>query len=54
MFATDLEELMLDAEKKCFGNGMDHDWLHPFRWITKVHYYIPVSYTHLDVYKRQE
>lgn len=41
MFATDLEELMLDAEKKCFGNGMDHDWLHPFRWITKVHYYIP-------------
>ena len=20
---------------------MDHDWLHPFRWITKVHYYIP-------------
>lgn len=41
LFASDLEELMLDAEKKCFGNGMDHDWLHPYRWITKVHYYIP-------------
>lgn len=41
MFASDLEELMLEAEKKCFGNGMDHDWLHPYRWITKVHYYIP-------------
>lgn len=40
-FAQDLQELMLNAEKKCFGNGMDHDWLHPFRWITKVHYYIP-------------
>lgn len=41
MFASDLEELMLEAEKKCFGNGMDHNWLHPYRWITKVHYYIP-------------
>lgn len=41
LFASDLEELMLDAEKKCFGTGMDHDWLHPYRWITKVHYYIP-------------
>lgn len=40
-FASDLEEMMLQAEKKCFGNGMDHDWLHPYRWITKVHYYIP-------------
>lgn len=40
-FAADLEELMLQAEKKCFGNGLDHNWLHPYRWITKVHYYIP-------------
>ncbi|MEG0468379.1 MAG: M3 family oligoendopeptidase [Longicatena sp.] len=41
LFASDLQELMLDAEKKCFGNGLDPEWLHPFRWITKVHYYIP-------------
>lgn len=41
LFAEDLQNLMLDAEKKCFGSGMDHDWLHPYRWITKVHYYIP-------------
>lgn len=39
-FAKDLEELQLDAEKKCFGNGMDHEWLHPYRWITKVHLFI--------------
>lgn len=41
LFAQDLQDLMIKAEKKCFGNGMDHDWLHPYRWITKVHYYIP-------------
>lgn len=41
LFASDLQQLMIDAEKTCFGNGMDPNWLHPFRWITKVHYYIP-------------
>lgn len=41
LFAKDLEELMLEAEKNCFQDGLDHNWLHPYRWITKVHYYIP-------------
>lgn len=41
MFASDLMQLMLEAEKKCFKDGLDPNWLHPYRWITKVHYYIP-------------
>ena len=41
LFAEDLNALMLDALKKAFGKGMDPKWLHPYRWITKVHYYIP-------------
>ncbi|WP_028044590.1 M3 family oligoendopeptidase [Candidatus Stoquefichus massiliensis] len=41
LFAEDLNKLMIDALKKAFGKGMDAKWLHPYRWITKVHYYIP-------------
>lgn len=41
LFSKNLEELMIEAEKKCFQDGLDHNWLHPYRWITKVHYYIP-------------
>ncbi|MEG2751873.1 MAG: M3 family metallopeptidase, partial [Anaerorhabdus sp.] len=41
LFADKLKDLMIKAEKKCFGTGLDTDWLHPYRWITKVHYYIP-------------
>lgn len=41
LFADDLNELMIKALKKAFGKGMDENWLHPYRWITKVHYYIP-------------
>lgn len=41
LFADDLNQLMIKALKKAFGKGMDEKWLHPYRWITKVHYYIP-------------
>lgn len=41
LFADDLNNLMIKALKKAFGRGMDEKWLHPYRWITKVHYYIP-------------
>lgn len=41
LFASDLNDLMIKALKKAFGKGMDEKWLHPYRWITKVHYYIP-------------
>lgn len=39
--AEQLCELMKKALLKSFGDGLDPEWLHPYRWITKVHYYIP-------------
>ena len=31
--------LMLDAQKKAYGDGLDHDVLHPYMWVCKSHYY---------------
>lgn len=39
MPADKLCELMLDAQRKAYGDGLDHDTLHPFMWICKSHYY---------------
>lgn len=39
--ASQLCELMKKALLKSFGDGLDTNYLHPYRWITKVHYYIP-------------
>lgn len=39
--ASQLCSLMKQALEKSFGDGLDPKYLHPYRWITKVHYYIP-------------
>lgn len=39
--ASQLCELMKEALLKSFGDGLDPKYLHPYRWITKVHYYLP-------------
>ncbi len=39
MFADRLCELMLDAQKKAYGDGLDPAYLHPFMWCCKGHYY---------------
>ena len=39
--ADQLCELMKEALLRSFGDGLDPEWLHQYRWITKVHYYIP-------------
>ncbi len=39
MFADRLCELMLDAQKKAYGSGLDHEFLHPYMWVCKSHYY---------------
>ena len=44
MNADRLSQLMLDAQKKCYGDGLDHDTLHPYMWICKSHYYGPTFY----------
>ena len=35
----ELKEYMLDAQKKAYGDGLDHDILHPYMWLNKTHYY---------------
>lgn len=36
---NEFKEIMLDAQKKAYGNGLDHKVLHPYMWINKTHYY---------------
>jgi oligoendopeptidase F len=37
----DLCGLMLDAQRKSYGDGLDPELLHPFMWLVKSHYYSP-------------
>ena len=37
--ANDLKELMLAAQKKAYGDGLDPEYLHPYMWACKSHYY---------------
>ncbi|MDD4504621.1 MAG: M3 family oligoendopeptidase, partial [Clostridiaceae bacterium] len=36
---NELKEIMLNAQKEAYGNGLDHDSLHPYMWLCKPHYY---------------
>lgn len=33
------KELMLQAQKDAYGDGLDHQYLHPYMWLCKPHYY---------------
>ena len=44
MDAATLCSFMEDAQKKSYGDGLDHSCLHPFMWICKSHYYGPTFY----------
>ncbi|MCL2575177.1 MAG: M3 family oligoendopeptidase [Defluviitaleaceae bacterium] len=35
----EIKELMLQAQKDAYGDGLDHKCLHPYMWINKPHYY---------------
>jgi len=35
----ELCQIMLDAQKKTYGDGLDEDCLHPYMWACKSHYY---------------
>ena len=39
MFAKDLEEIMIGAQKEAFGDALDPNYLHPYMWCCKSHYY---------------
>lgn len=36
---NELKEIMLNAQKEAYGNGLDHSCLHPYMWANKPHYY---------------
>jgi len=44
MHADTLCQYMLDAQKQSYGDGLDHDCLHPYMWVCKSHYYGPTFY----------
>lgn len=46
LFSSDLEEIMLKAQKEAYGDGLDPTTLHPFMWVCKSHYYS----AHLNFY----
>ncbi len=35
----ELKFMMLQAQKEAYGDGLDHDYLHPYMWVCKPHYY---------------
>ena len=39
LFARDLEEIMLNAQKEAFGDALDPEYMHPWMWCCKSHYY---------------
>lgn len=36
---NELKEIMLNAQKEAYGHGLDHEFLHPYMWLCKPHYY---------------
>ncbi|MGI6527374.1 MAG: M3 family oligoendopeptidase [Caldicoprobacterales bacterium] len=35
----EMKEMMIQAQKQAYGDGLDHNYLHPYMWINKSHYY---------------
>ncbi len=37
--SEELKNLMLTAQKEAYGHGLDEQYLHPYMWLNKPHYY---------------
>ncbi|QCX33426.1 M3 family oligoendopeptidase [Caloramator sp. E03] len=35
----ELKEIMLDAQRQTYSDGLDENYLHPYMWVCKPHYY---------------
>ena len=44
MNAEMLCDQMIAAQKASYGDGLDHNCLHPYMWVNKSHYYGPTYY----------
>lgn len=42
--AAEMNELMLDAQRQTYGDGLDPEFLHPYMWAVKPHYYSTAYY----------
>ena len=36
---SELKEIMIRAQKEAYGEGLDSEYLHPYMWVNKPHYY---------------
>lgn len=39
LFPEELKQMMLEAQKKAYGDGLVQETLHPYMWVCKGHYY---------------
>lgn len=39
LMAEDLKQIMLNAQREAYGDGLDGQFLHPYMWACKSHYY---------------
>ena len=37
--AREMKEIMLDAQRQTYGDGLDENCMHPYMWACKSHYY---------------
>ncbi len=37
--SNELKEIMINAQKESYGKGLDENFLHPYMWVCKPHYY---------------
>ena len=37
----ELKDIMINAQKEAYGDGLDENYLHPYMWLIKPHYYSP-------------
>ncbi|MFN4223954.1 MAG: M3 family oligoendopeptidase [Fervidobacterium nodosum] len=37
----EFKEIMLKAQKEAYGEGLDENYMHPYMWLVKPHYYSP-------------
>ncbi|MGL5646792.1 MAG: M3 family oligoendopeptidase [Clostridium sp.] len=37
--SDELKEIMIKAQKETYGDGLDNEYLHPYMWTCKPHYY---------------
>ena len=44
MHADQLCQLMTQAQKQSYGDGLDENVMHPYMWVCKSHYYGPTFY----------